>query len=362
LRSRIADVLARSGTGNALVVTAHALFDVDPKVVDATARSLATQVPSFSAVQRHALAKFLTDALPNGKGRKLAPHTEAAILRILGVVSGGKAEELFWSRIAPPSAPEVRVAALHALGAHATPGSDGRLQKLLACAAEKDFQIVASALMILKNVPVSAKNGKHWLGLLAAPDLATRRFAVERLRGVETAEVAAAFVEQLHGPDRALRDELLASLRNFSAGRHAIVGKLLEAPTADEAWSLARALAPCARDLTATQRQQLFKAACAYHDKDDRRAAALWFLLRESDAVWTRDELENKALALRKKKAYPAALGYYRLLAQDPACSEETRFELAATGLKESGHDLAAEARATDPSLHQFTRLLQDAA
>src|SRR5207237_6995112 len=41
-RSRIADVLARSGTGNALIVTAHTLLDSDPKVVDAAARSLAT--------------------------------------------------------------------------------------------------------------------------------------------------------------------------------------------------------------------------------------------------------------------------------------------------------------------------------
>src|SRR5205085_3909160 len=70
-RSRIADVLARSGTGNALVVTAHALLDADPKVVDAAARSLATQVPSFDRPQRHALAKFLTDALKPAKGKRL---------------------------------------------------------------------------------------------------------------------------------------------------------------------------------------------------------------------------------------------------------------------------------------------------
>jgi HEAT repeats len=362
LRSRIADVLARSGTGNALVVTAHALFDADPRVVDATARSLATQVPSFSPVQRNALAKFLTDALPDGKRKTLAPRTEAAIVRILGIVSGGKADELFWNRIGPPAAPEVRVAALHALGAQAAPASDSRLQKLLACAAEQDFQIVASALMILKNVPVSAKNSKHWLRLLEAPDLATRRFAVERLRGVENAEVAAAFVAQLHHPDRGLREEVLASLRRFKAGRQGLLGKLLDAAAADDAWLLARALAPCAKELTVAERQQMFRLACAYHDKDDRRAASFLFLLRESDAGWIRGGIEEKAQALRKKKNYAAALGYYRLLAQDPACSEEIRFELAATGLKESDHDLSAEARAAAPSLHQFARLLQDAA
>jgi HEAT repeat protein len=361
-RSRIADVLARSGTGNALIVTAHALLDPDPKVVDAAARSLATQVPAFDRPQRHALGKFLTDTLKPAKSKRLEPRSEAALIRILGIVHEGKAYELFWSRISPPQPAEVRVAALHALGAHAKPGNDSRLQKLLACAAEKDFPVVAGALMILKNVPASAKSAKQWTPLLAAPDVATRRFALERLRGVENADVAAGFLAQLHHPDRGLRDEALAALRGFAAGRQALLGHLLEAETPDDAWSTARALAPAAKELTAKQRQQLFKHAAVFHEKEDRRAAALWFLLRESDSGWTRDQVEQKAEALRKKKRYQAALHFYRLLAQDPACSEETRFELAATGLKQSEKDLAAEARATDPPLLQFTRLLQNAA
>jgi hypothetical protein len=215
--------------------------------------------------------------------------------------------------------------------------------------------------MILKNLPVTAKNSKHWLRLMEAPDVATRRFALERLRGVESADVAAAFVAQLRHPDRGLREEALAALRSFTAGRQALLEQLPQSSTADDAWFLARALAPAARELTEAQQQQLFKQACALHEQDDRRAAALWFLLREGNAAATRDRVEEKAAALRKKKNYAAALSYYRLLAQDPACSEDTRFELAATGLKLSEHDLAAEARAADPTLNHFARLLQDA-
>src|SRR5207302_612934 len=122
LRSRIADILARSGTGNALIITAHALLDPDPKVVDAAARSLGSQVPSFAVPQRNALVKFLIESLQPGKGKRLPPRSEAAMVRVLGTMHDGKAEELFWSRIAPPSAPNVRVAALHALGAQAQPG------------------------------------------------------------------------------------------------------------------------------------------------------------------------------------------------------------------------------------------------
>src|SRR5205814_7525631 len=45
-----------------------------------------------------------------------------------------------------------------------------------------------------------------------------------------------------------------------------------------------------------------------------------------------------------------------------PAGSEDIRSELAATGLKLSAHDTAKEARAADPSLGQFARLLQNPA
>jgi HEAT repeat protein len=361
LRSRVAGVLARSGSGNALAVSAHALLDPDPKVVDAATRSLASQVPSFGPAQRHALAKSLGEALQAGRPAGLSPHAEAAMVRILGTLHEGKAEDLFWNRLTPPTPSEVRAAALHALGAQATPATDARLQKLLACAADRDFQIVAPALMILRNVPANAKNARHWLRLMEAPDVATRRFALDRLRGIESAEVAAALLAQLRHPDRGLRDEALAALRGFAAGRQALLDRLLEAGSPDETWSLARTLAPSAGELNETQRKQLFAQACEYHEHEDRRAAALWFLLREVDTGWTRAQLEDRAAGLRKKKKYAAALSYYRLLAQDPACGEDIRFELAATGLKESGHDLSADARAADPSLHQFNRLVGDA-
>lgn len=359
VRSRIATVLARSNTGNALVVTAQGLLDPDAKVIDNTARSLATEVPTYSAPQRHALAKFLMESLGE---KKIPVRSETALIRVLSALNEAKAEDIFWVRILPPYAAEVRAAALHALGNGALPTTEKRLQALLTCAAEKDFQIVAAALMILKKIPVVAKHSRHWVKLLEAPDLAARRFAVEKLQGVESAEVAGAMTVLLRHPDRNLREETLKALLSHAAGRTAILEEMLEATEIDHAWSLARALASSARNLGAAQLEPIFVQAAKHHDADDRRAAPLLFLLREANHAWTRDQLEAKAQELRKKKKYAEAISYYRLLAQDPACSEEIRFELAATGLKESTHDLSPDHRASDPSLLQFARLLQNAA
>jgi hypothetical protein len=225
-------------------------------------------------------------------------------------------------------------------------------------AADREFQVAAPALMLLRSLPVNAKTLKDWLPLLGAPDVGSRRFALEKLAGFDTPEVAAALVPQLKHPDRELREQSQAALAKLEHGREALTSHLLEAESADEAWTLARAQAPIARDYSAKLRGNLFATASAYVEADDRRADALLFLLREADARDLRDRLEERALALRKKKKYAEALHYLRLLGRDPACSENIRFEQAACGLKQSAHDLAPEGRAADGCLHQFARLI----
>jgi HEAT repeat protein len=359
LRSRIAAVLARSGGQAALVVTAHALLDEDPKVVDAAARSLASEIPSYAPPQRHAVAKFLIESLQDKKA-KHSGHTEAALVRVLGSLREPKAEEAFWARVAPPTSGEVRAAALHALGDLGVKITAARLPKLLAGAVDRDFQIVAGALMLLRKAPSNSQSVKHWLKLLEAPDVAARRFAVEKLRGVESKDAAKGLAAQISQPDRGLRDDALAALGAFAAGRQAILDKLLETVSIDEAWMLARVLAQSAKELPKATRSRLLEHAMKLHERDDRRAGPVFFLLRAIDHDWTRDRLLDKAQALRQKKKYAEALSYYRLLIQDPAASEETRFELAATGLKLCNHDLTVEARNNEHALHHFTRLLQN--
>ncbi len=182
------------------------------------------------------------------------------------------------------------------------------------------------------------------------------------LTGLESAEVARGLVTQLAHADRHLQEEARQALLRFGKGRQALLDKLREAQSADEGWELARRLAPVASEFSASVRQDLFKQATGYHDRDDRRAAPLWYFLRALDPAWTRDQLAERALALRKKKKYAEAIAYYRLLAQDPGCAEEIRFELAATGLKVSGHDDCRGSAQADPALAQFGRLLQNPA
>jgi HEAT repeat protein len=362
LKRRIAAALAVSGTDSAVVATAQALRDEDPSVVEAAARSLAAEVPALGTGQRQALAEYLIQSLKGKRSARLTATSEAATIRVLGALQDPRSEEVYWSRLEPSYPAAIRAAALQALGTLPLPSNEAKLKRLLECAADADFHIVAPTLLLLQKLSVKPRNAGLWLRLLEAPDVATRRFAVDRLREVDTAEVARVLLPQLRHPDRALREAALAALRGSSRGRQALFEALQEAATVEETWSLARTHVPAAKELSAAQRAELFAQACRYQDKEDRRAEPLWFLLREADAEEMRQRLDEKALGLRKKKDYQGSLAYLRLLTRDPACSEELRLEQAALSLKLSSKDPAVVARNADPCLGQFARLLQDPA
>jgi HEAT repeat protein len=358
LRRRIAGALATGDSAPAETAAVETLLDSDPGVVDAACKSLIAKVPTFTTGQRKAVSDRVLELLKPKKGKTLAIATEVALVRLLAALQDKRGEPVFWSRIEAPNPSELRSAALHALGRLPPPSDGPTLKKLLTCLADRDFRVVAPALMILKAAPVSGKNLKDWLPLFAAPDVAVRRFAIERLGGQDTADVAAALVSQLKHPDRGLQELALAALSRLKHGREALAGALLQAEQVDAAWTLARAQTGMARDYPGALRTKIFARASAYLETDDRRADALLFLLRESDAKDLRDRLAERALTLRKKKDYAKALTYLRLLGRDPAIGEGLRFELAACGLKVSPKDLAADARAADPAIQQFSRLV----
>jgi HEAT repeat protein len=358
LRRRIAAALGAAGTATAETLALDALLDRDPGVVEAATHSLVGEVPSLTDAHRAALGKQLLDLLARSKKEPLPPASETALVRLLAALNDPQAEGVFWERTAPSYPPDVRAAALQALGKRAAAPAKDRLQRLLVCAADRDFPVAAPALMILKSVPVADRALPDWLALLDAPDVAVRRLGIDKVGDRDTPAVAAALLKQLHHPDAALRREALDALARLKEGRKALVGALLESDSADQLWTLARTLEPTVRAQAADMVGPIRERAEKYLEAGDRRADALLFLLRQTDAEGLRDRLTERAAALRKKEDYPTALAYLRLMGRDPAVGPAIRLELAACGLKVSAHDLAAEQRQSDPVLQQFASLV----
>lgn len=358
LRRHIAAALGAAGTASAETLAIDALLDRDPGVVEAATRSLVGEVPSLTDAHRASLGKHLLDRLGRSEKEPLPPASETAMVRLLAALNDPHAEDVFWERTAPAYPPDLRAAALQALGKRATAPAKDQLKRLLLCAADRDFRVAAPALLLLKSAPVADRALPDWLTLLDAPDVAVRRLGIDKVGDRDTPAVADAVRKQLHHPDAALRREALDCLGRLKEGRQALVAALLENDSADQLWALARTLEPVVRARAADMLGPIRVRAEKYVEAGDRRADALLFLLRQADAEGLRDHLHERAVALRKKKDYPTALAYLRLLGRDPAVGPAIRLELAACGLKVSAHDLAAEQRQTDPALQQFASLV----
>jgi hypothetical protein len=270
-----------------------------------------------------------------------------------------RAADALWDRVTPPHPIEIRAAALQALGKWLNNPGKEQLQRLFGAATEADFRVAAPALMMLQRLPTGAKALPGWLTLLRAPDVAVRRLALEKVGDRDDDEVVAALLEQTRHPDRHLREGSYARLTASEPGRKALTKALLTADHADQAWPLAKALAPFAGKFPPKWRESVFKDASDYLEDNDRRADALLFLLREANGEELHERVQEKALAWRKKKDYARAILYLRLLTRDPSAGWDIRLELACCGLKVSPKAVSPEARAADPALHQFAQLCQ---
>ncbi len=239
LRRYIASALAAAGTASAETAAVAVLLDKDAGVVEAAVRSLIAGVPNLTPAHRQALVEQLLQLVHNKK-EPLGATAAPAVLRLLAALDDPRVEQVLWERIVSPYPPEVRAAALQALGKWiATPGKE-QLKRLFACAVDADFRLAAPALVLLKDLPVGERAAAEWLTLLQAADVAVRRLAMDKVGDRDTAEVADALLQQIDHPDRSLRDGALARLTQLKQGQKALTTALLEAESSEKAWLLAR--------------------------------------------------------------------------------------------------------------------------
>jgi HEAT repeat protein len=359
VRKYIAAALAGAEADGAKDASGIAMLkEKDPAVVEAAVNTLAGRIPTLDAKRKRSLADELFD-LTKSKKIKITPIAEAGVVRLASLLDDDRAEPLLWDRVLPSLPAEVRSAAIQALSKFVENPSKDQRAKLFQCAADPQFRVAAPAMMLLDKFPVNDKQLGEWLSLFDAPDLAARRFALNKVGDRDTTEVASKLVEQVKHPDRKFRSDVLAKLANLSKGRKALAKPLREAETPEEAWDLARAVAPFAKGDPKTWGDELFAVTAKYLEAGDKRVDPLLFVLREAGATELRDRLEAKAAGFKKKEDFEKALLYYKAAHRDPASGFSIRLGLATVGLRLSNKDLDAEARARDSSLHHFADLIR---
>jgi len=355
VRKYITAALTSCGSESAVSV----LLDKDPQIAASAATAIIARIPDLSPAEKTALATGLV-TISHDKKHPLLAQSEGQVVRILVALNDPVATDVLWNRTVPPYPHDVRAMALQAVGGWTESPTKEQWKRLFLCASESDFQVAAPAMMILNRLPVNDKLLPEYIALFHAPDIAARRLALDKIGGCDTAEVADGMMLQLRHADRGVRDTALARLQKLKFGRKSLVAALIAAPNHEEAWPLARTALTFAKELTPANWTELFDELCEYLQKNDHRTEPFLFLLREWDHAKLQDGLVEKAVALRKKKKYEAALVYLKAVAKAPSIGFAVRLELAICGLKVSKKELAARYLESDPCLRNFDTLHQN--
>jgi HEAT repeat protein len=358
VRKYIAAALTSSTSSSGDATALGVLTDNDPQIASSAASAIIAKIPEYTATRKSSLARELVDLVRNKK-RPIPPPSEPPVVRVLVALNDPIAADVLWDRVLLPHPPDVRTMALSAVGGWLTSPTNDQLAKLVHCACEPDFRIVAPALQILSKLPENAKFHTIWMQLLKAPDFAARRLAMQKVGTTDTAEVALGLLAQLHHKDASTRDIAVHQLRNLKAGRAALANALLDVAGHDECWNLARLVASFVKQLTPAIVTKLTEQAFEYFAKHDHRTEPFLHVLRELDATKLNQQIVETAVEFRKKKKYAEALVYLKTLARDPSIGFAIRWELALNGLKVSPHEVALQSRESDPCLRSFDTLFQ---
>jgi HEAT repeat protein len=353
VRKYIAIALAETGVDGTDVAAVDVFRESDPAVTEAAAQAIAARIPEMTPARKKGLASDLVK-LASAKKSPIPPSSEAAVIRLLSALNDPSTASYFWDRTQAPHPADVRAVAIQTVGGWIESPTGDQWKKLFACASESDFRVVGPALLILERLPYSAKQLNEWMALFQAPDVAARRLAVQKLGEINSSAIAAGLVEQLTHHDRGLKDAARAKLTRTDAGRTAYIAALLMADHHEEAWVLARGIAPVAGEFSSKLKSEILKRTGDYIESGNHLADPLLFLLKEADPTGLRDGLYDRAVEYRKKKKYETALAYLKLLGRDPGAGFPVRFELACVGLKLSPKQLDRESRVNDASLSQF--------
>jgi HEAT repeat protein len=359
LRTRIAGALASGDNRTAETAAVAALADTDPNVVMAAARSIMARVPTLDRGHRRRLADLAMSRLTARGQAALSSATEEALLRLLAAVEDTRALKVLWQRAAAGGSPSVRAAALESLGRLPIRFDRAAIQVLMGCARDADFQVAAPALILLSKSKTTAAALADWIALLQAPDVATRRFALERIGNLDRLDVARAVMPLLDDSDPELRSQASTCLKQTASGNRLLAEAILNAESPERAWFLAKVYAQKGEWPKTALGKKILERAFKYLEAADRRAEALLLVFREADADKLRDLLERRALALRKEKTYVAANAYFRMLMRDPASPQALRLESALCALKVSKRDSEVEARLADPAIQQLGALIR---
>jgi len=358
-RRAIVSILARNRSLEALAALLATLRD--PDVAEHTVSSIRAEMDRASERERKVVSRKIVTAI-KGKGIRADAFALANALRLLGYVGDAATIPLIMGFLRGKQAVAVRVAAIAALRRPLATlkRADAVIAQLLELSASPDMHVTRAAIDTLRGVELPDRMAAPLIKLCDSQNGEARAFAAERLGTLDSELAARRLVEvMLHGEPMA-RDAASRSLAKLRSAARPLLNEIMKSSEAPAIRALATALAAHGSRIGPAQRRKIADRALRFLDRDpsDARGLALTDLVGTLDPKLRSTVLIDRAQRLKRASRLAEAATLLRLVARSGGVDDEGRYLIGAVGLAQGAKELARAARSTDPSLSQFTALL----
>jgi HEAT repeat protein len=345
-----------------LNVVLESLQDEDEAVLDEICNLMQEETKRLSSDEKKLFSTKVEQFLKDKKTTKTR-QTLTATIKILGFIGHQDSQATLLGFTTLQNHPHVRSQALRSLKDILVYNETKPevVKKLLANLDESDFtQIVAPTLDILISVPFQTRMADLVIKQLANPHESVRRFAVKKMRELNSTKVVRVLIEKLTDSDATMRDLAAESLCWLDTARTMILDKILQEDELDPCLLYAKILRPHATKFRKNQIKRLGDRLEELMDEKSPLQDAFIFLLKTAAPDYLYECLLNRGLRFKQKKKYNEVVETLKMLQREGRLADEARYELAVSQLKLSAKDASRTARDSDPCLALFQQLIRD--
>lgn len=324
-----------------------ALLDPDAEVVRKAAGAYRQKIEGMSAGEKGKALKKVLEFLESSKVQK-AKTPVPSCLQLAGAFREASAAKVLLRHVDKKQAPEVRTAALLALGELPLEGKEAKdvAAKLMPILEEEDFhRFVKPALDVLWKIPPSKEHTSRLMKLQKSGGPAVRSFAVKSLGAVGNLDAGEALLDSLWSDDPRLSETAAGAFRTNPDYVPLLAKALDRQEDVQKAFKVVHLLVTFKNVLDKGLVKKFLGKALSMLDKRESGFQAYFEVVRAAGPDLAKKEVLAKGRELLKKGKFEEAERALRLLQRDDLAAPESDLALAAAQLRQQRLDVGGAAR-----------------
>lgn len=360
-RCVINSIFIKMRSSEGLDVILDSLRDEDEKVVSEICRMMKEEARNLTPDEKKTFSSRV-DSFLKDKTSVKNRHSIAAAIRILGYIGCADAQSTLMAFTTIQNHPNIRSRSLRALKSILI-YSDIKLdvvKRLISYLDENDFtNIVGPTLEILISIPFQTRLADLVIKQLNNPHESVKRFAIRKMRELNSPKVVRVLVDNLADPDSSIRDLAAESLCWLDSARTVLLDRIIEETDLSLCLLYAKILKPHSSKFRSNQIKKLTERLHTLLDEDSPLQDPFLFLLKTAAPDYLYESLIQRGRKLKQKKNYTEAIKTLKLLQKNSHYGNDARYDLAICQLRLLTRAKKTDSKEADSSIPHFQYLIK---